>query len=64
MNGTAAAPGTTGGSAEDGGTFTVDRAALRKRLTPLQYQVTQEKGTERYVLRVRVPSPAVQGIIK
>lgn len=25
----------------------VDRDALRARLTPLQYQVTQEKGTER-----------------
>jgi peptide-methionine (R)-S-oxide reductase len=25
----------------------VDREALRARLTPLQYQVTQEKGTER-----------------
>jgi peptide-methionine (R)-S-oxide reductase len=25
----------------------IDREALRARLTPLQYQVTQEKGTER-----------------
>lgn len=27
---------------------TVDKEELRKRLTPLQYHVTQEKGTERY----------------
>lgn len=25
----------------------VDKGELRKRLTPLQYHVTQEKGTER-----------------
>ncbi|XP_037075617.1 peptide methionine sulfoxide reductase MsrB-like isoform X2 [Pollicipes pollicipes] len=30
-----------------GDAFSLDRTALRKRLTPLQYQVTQEKGTER-----------------
>jgi peptide-methionine (R)-S-oxide reductase len=28
-------------------TVDVDKQALRKRLTPLQYQVTQEAGTER-----------------
>lgn len=29
-------------------TYKVDKAALRERLDPIQYQVTQEKGTERY----------------
>ena len=28
--------------------ITVDKAALRERLTPVEYQVTQEKSTERY----------------
>ena len=28
--------------------ITVDKAALRERLTPVEYQVTQEKYTERY----------------
>ena len=27
----------------------VDKAELRGRLTPVEYQVTQEKATERYV---------------
>lgn len=27
--------------------FSVDKEELRKKLTPLQYHVTQEKGTER-----------------
>ena len=27
--------------------ITVDKAALRERLTPVEYQVTQEKFTER-----------------
>ena len=27
--------------------ITVDKAAIRERLTPVEYQVTQEKGTER-----------------
>ncbi|XP_043222463.1 methionine-R-sulfoxide reductase B1-like isoform X2 [Amphibalanus amphitrite] len=45
MNGVTASPGA--GAAAEEGPYTVDKAALRKRLTPLQYQVTQEKGTER-----------------
>ena len=32
--------------------ITVDKAALRERLTPVEYQVTQEKGTERYVPQI------------
>ena len=28
--------------------ITVDKAELREKLTPVEYQVTQEKGTERY----------------
>lgn len=28
-------------------TTEIDKEELRKRLTPLQWQVTQEKGTER-----------------
>ena len=30
--------------------ITVDKAALRERLTPVEYQVTQEKSTERSVI--------------
>ena len=26
----------------------VDKEELRNRLTPMEYQITQEKGTERY----------------
>jgi len=34
-----------------------DNAELKKRLTPLQFHVTQEKGTERYIndrMRMRI----------
>lgn len=30
-------------------TVEIDKEELKKRLTPLQWHVTQEKGTERYV---------------
>lgn len=32
-------------------TVEIDKEELKKRLTPLQWHVTQEKGTERYVYR-------------
>ena len=28
----------------------VDKEELRNRLTPMEYQITQEKGTERYAI--------------
>ncbi len=35
----------------EGPMLTFDKAKLRERLTPLEYQVTQEKHTERYLLK-------------
>lgn len=36
---------------------------LRERLTPLQYQVTQERGTERYQAAVRLLLMTVTGSV-